>query len=719
MEVLRLFHALIRRKWLLVEAVAFFLAAALLLTALLPRQYQATAKVIVESSDSTSSILSELGLEEMALSLTSSSDEMQDKLALAVLRPVLTEVVWKLQLRDDDGRILLGDKLVATNALEDLLGAPRLQVTQAPGTRIILVQATTTDPELSRLMADTAVKVYVQQAEERARADLSQASTFVRGQLENVQRSLDQALASIAEAQRTDEVVDIETEVREAVGRVSDLLLAEEQGVITQRGLRAQIAEQQALESRESIDLVSPASTSSNATVRDLREALASLRRERDAELLEKTEKHPDVLLLDRRIAAAEAEMDKALHEQHELSPPLALLRSQLAAEQQKVLETRQAITRTTAALGAFPEKMRRLSQLELAADATEKLFVGLQQEQYQIGIASALTMSDLQFVEPALEPDRPVQPRLMVNLAAGLLLGVLCGIGLVFAFEYLDDSIRTPDDLRLVWDLPQLGTLPRHGRRDEPRLIVDMPAHAPVAEAYRTVRNSIAYATVDHPPHSLAVTSGIPEEGKSTVAMNLAISMARDGRRVVIIDADFRRPAQHRFFPDTGNHVGVTNVLLGEVRLEEALQALPIPGLQLLASGTLPGDPGALVESLKMRQLLLDVGRQCDVVVVDTPPVMVVHDAVVVGRQVDGLVVVVEAGRATRRILLDVRRRLESSGITPIGLVLNKLDRAPSLGGYDRYYREYYRADAGNGREPGRRRGRGDAEPAAGGGTA
>ena len=487
----------------------------------------------------------------------------------------------------------------------------------------------------------------------------------------------------------------MDSEVKAAVIRVSDMMLALEQSSATIVGLRSQIAEEQRNQSREGIDLVSPASIASNSQVRSLRDGLAELRQLREAELLDKTDQHPDVVLIDKQIEATTTELELALREQHELSPSVAQLRSQLVMEQGKGRELQQGIERITQEFGQYPDKMRRLAQLELAADATEQLFTALQQQQFQIAIAEALTMSDLQFVEPALEPVRPSKPRLVVNLVAGLLLGLMCGVALVFAFEYLDDSIKTPDELREVWDLQQLGSIPHYGKKDSSRLITDLPAHAPVSEAFRTVRNSIAYATLDKPPRYIAISSGIPEEGKSTVSMNLAISMARDGKSVVLVDADLRRPTQHRFFKSTNNHVGVTNVLLGEAKLEDAFQDLPVAGLKLLAAGTLPRDPGSLVESLKMRQLLMDISRNCDLVIVDTPPVMVVNDAVVLGRQVDQFILVVEAGRASRKILRDVRSRMEGAGMVPLGLVFNKLDTSGSTyGGYYRYYRNYYHAE-------------------------
>ena len=695
MEILHLYSALLRRKWLIIESVAFFLAAAVAVTMLLPKQYQATSKLIVESSDTTNSILSELGLEEVAMSLTSGSDDMQNKIALATMRPVLEEVIWKLQLRDDNGRLLLADKLLVAGTVEELMGAPLVKVTQAQGTDILLVMATSNDAEQSRLMADTLAQAYISQAQERARSDVREASRFVTDQLTIVETELDDALASISEVQQSEEIIDLDSEVKAAVARISDMMLSLEQTGASIQGLRAQIVEEQRNQGREDVDLVSPASMATNSQVRSLREELAELRRHRGAELLDKTEKHPDVVLIDQNIASTTAELERALNEQHELSPAIAQMRSQLVAERERATELAGSIERATLEFGQYPDKMRRLAQLELAAEATEKLFIDLQQQQFEIAIAEALTMSDLQFVEPALEPGRPSKPRLVVNVAAGLLLGLMFGMALVFGFEYLDDSIKTPDELREIWDIQQLGAIPHYGKKGTKRLITDLPAHAPVSEAFRTVRNSIAYATLDKPPRYIAVSSGVPEEGKSTVSMNLAISLARDGKRVVLVDCDLRRPTQHRFFPHTHNRVGVTNVLLGEAKLDDAYQEMPVPGFRLLSAGTLPRDPGSLVESLKMRQLLMDVARTCDIVIVDTPPVMVVNDAVVLGRQVDEFVLVVEAGKASRKILRDVRNRMEGAGLIPVGLVFNKLDTSDSaLGGYYRYYRSYYIAD-------------------------
>ncbi len=210
--------------------------------------------------------------------------------------------------------------------------------------------------------------------------------------------------------------------------------------------------------------------------------------------------------------------------------------------------------------------------------------------------------------------------------------------------------------------------------------------------EAFRTLRSAIGYATLDAPARMLAITSALPSEGKSTVLVNLAISYAQEGKRVLVVDCDLRRPSQHRFWPGSSNEHGVTTVLLGEKTLGEAIQHTGVDGLDLLSSGPVPPNPGKLVESLRLRQVLLEASRSYDLVLVDTPPIMVVNDASFIGRIVDHVIVLVESGATSRRVIADARNRLESGGVEPLGLVLNKLDYSTAGYGYY-YYRRAYRA--------------------------
>lgn len=240
------------------------------------------------------------------------------------------------------------------------------------------------------------------------------------------------------------------------------------------------------------------------------------------------------------------------------------------------------------------------------------------------------------------------------------------------------------------------MGIVPN--QRDGAPTIADRTATDPLTESYRTIRNSLVFASVDKPVQLLAVTSAVPGEGKSTVASNLAVSFAAEGKRTVLVDCDLRRPSQHRLYPSVSNHLGLTDVLSGQVETQKAIQETPVTGLSLLTSGKLPDDPGRLIESLRLRQLLLDLRRNFDVVVVDTPPVLVVNDALIIARAVDGIAIVVESGKTSRKLVSDLRGQCEGAGIEPLGVIVNKMDFfTTGYGAYMRAYAAYARMDDQN----------------------
>ncbi|MCA9687192.1 MAG: polysaccharide biosynthesis tyrosine autokinase, partial [Myxococcales bacterium] len=315
------------------------------------------------------------------------------------------------------------------------------------------------------------------------------------------------------------------------------------------------------------------------------------------------------------------------------------------------------------------------------------------------------------QMVEPALAPERHYSPKLLVNVIFGLVAGSVFGLGLAFLLEYIDDTVRTPEELQQVWGVPKLGVVPKFKLTGERRVVDELPTTHPISESYRTIRNGLMYASLDKPLRLIAVSSAVPSEGKSTFSVNLGISFAREGKRVLIVDCDLRRPAQHRNFPQVSNHVGLTDVLTGKTTVEEAVQETTVENLVMLTSGPTPADPGRLVESLRLRQLLLDLRKQYDVVLVDTPPCLVVNDSIVIGRAVDGLILVVESGSTSRKLVAEMKNRFDVSGLEPVGVVLNKLDFVSS--GYGYYYKAYRRYDQGDAApaEP--------SGPAAGGGAA
>ncbi len=683
MELLQAWAALRRRRWLFLQAVVFFVLGALALVAVLPRRWQSTARVSVDTSSASLSILADMDLSEMAQSLAGAGEDMQTKLALAQLRPVLEEVTWRLQLRDSDGKLLPPEKLLVPGIDGELLARPWVSITQQQGTNLILVTGTADSAELAALVADTLVDVYLAASIDRARADTRQALTFVQEEQKRLQAQLDRALTDVSVAQRAESIIDLDAETKAAVGRTSALVTAIGEADAQVADLQAQIRRRVETQRKENEDLVAPGTAATNDQVRSLRAGLTELRLLREKQLLDKTPKHPDIVALDTQIAATRKELATALREEHALDPAIEGLHAQVAGALERRDELLTLVRKTVEEAGAYPEKGRRIAELKVAADATQSIYRSLIEQEYQIAVADAMTVSDVKRVEAATPPDKHVAPKLLVMLVLGTVVGCAVGASLVFLAEYVDDSVSGPEALREAWDVPLLATIPRWRGPKGPdgapgrHLIHALPPNDPVFESYRSLRAALGFAGVDAPVDVLTVTSCAPGEGKSSVAMNLAVCMAHDGMRVVVVDCDLRRPAQHRAFPHLSNKDGVTTVLTQATTLADALQAVPVPGasgrVDLLPSGPIPQDPGRMVESLRLRQLLAELARTHDRVIVDTPPLLAVDDAIALAHASRGTVVVIESGTTTRRMLVDLRARLDAAGVAATGVVLNK----------------------------------------------
>ncbi len=295
----------------------------------------------------------------------------------------------------------------------------------------------------------------------------------------------------------------------------------------------------------------------------------------------------------------------------------------------------------------------------------------------------------------PATPPAKPSKPQPVRTGLLALPVGLVFGIGLVFLFEHLDDSIKSKDDLQQATGsgLPVLGLIPAVPWRDraQARVVSLENPSSPPSEAYRSLRTSVQFLALDGPLHCLQVTSGSQGEGKTTTAANLALMMARAGERpVVVVDCDLRRPRLHEFF-DLSNDIGFTSVLHGEVPVSAALQRFDDePGLSVLVSGPVPSDPSELLASRRTAEVLASLRADGALVLLDTPPVLPVTDALVVSKWVDATLLVTAAGQTTRRQVQRVIELLAQVDAPLVGTVLNQ---APSGGssGYGYGYGSYY----------------------------
>jgi succinoglycan biosynthesis transport protein ExoP len=295
-------------------------------------------------------------------------------------------------------------------------------------------------------------------------------------------------------------------------------------------------------------------------------------------------------------------------------------------------------------------------------------------------------TVVALKQLDAATTPTTPFEPRPAYNLALGTALGLLSGLLLALLLDALDRTVKTAVQAETVTSSPVLGLLPKL-KKGATGVITATDPDDPAAEAYRTLRTSVRFLDPDHPLQVLAVTSPSASEGKTTTAVNLAVALAQSGERVVLVDADLRRPSVASILGIEGA-VGLTDVVTRTAALDDVLQQWGSL-LTVLPSGPVPPNPSEIVGSQSMGSLLDELRERFDVVVVDAPPVLAVTDAVVLSTQVDGVLLVVRAGKTLRGLAIESRRRLDGVGAHVVGCVVNAVASSTAQGYYATYRHE------------------------------
>ena len=273
--------------------------------------------------------------------------------------------------------------------------------------------------------------------------------------------------------------------------------------------------------------------------------------------------------------------------------------------------------------------------------------------------------------VDTASYSANPVAPKPARNVALGLIVGLLLGFGLALLRQTLDTRVNSTDDLREAVDCPVLGAINHDPDIASNPLISDLAPHAPRAEAFRVLRTNLQFVDIDNPQKVFVVTSAVPDEGKTSTATNLAISLAQAGTRTLLIEGDLRRPKAHQQLKLDGA-VGLTSLLVGKVKLQDVLQCHQASGMDFIASGPVPPNPAELLQSKAMADLLRELRSGYDLVIIDAPPLLPVTDAALIAATADGALLVVRQGRSTRDQVRQAVDRLAHVDAALIGVVLN-----------------------------------------------
>jgi capsular exopolysaccharide synthesis family protein len=299
---------------------------------------------------------------------------------------------------------------------------------------------------------------------------------------------------------------------------------------------------------------------------------------------------------------------------------------------------------------------------------------------------------NNLRVVDPAVASNTPISPNVRLNVLAAAGIGFALAIAAILALEYMDDTLKSSEDVQRVLNLSTLGFIGRLGRaeREGDQLLTGSPTASPTWEAFRGLRTNLQFSTLDCPLELLLVCSAVPGEGKTTTACNLALSMTQTGMRVILCDADLRGPSMHQLL-DVPEEPGLTSLLIdNELPLESALQATRVPGLYVLPAGPIPPNPAELLGSHAMKQRVAEMEQAADLVIFDSPALLPVSDGAVLAAVLGSVLYVVDSANTRTEVARRGLAVLEQVGVKPIGVVLTKLRDTRQR--YSSYYRSAYR---------------------------
>jgi succinoglycan biosynthesis transport protein ExoP len=633
-------------------------------------------------------------------------------------RAVAEETVRRLGLHQDiaflEGRDERASGAAVSAESRDVQGSieqaaalirARLMVAPIRESRLVEVSYQDPKPERARQILSTLVNVYTDRNIDVALESTNSAAEWLEGQVQTLKTELEGSEANLHEYKKGNRILSVSLDeqsnmLRQEMQQLSTALTA----VKVRRAEVAAVAAELENEVPDGgVDLANPELLRDDV-LQKLRDALNDAVAEYDALIgAGKGEHHPLVASANARIAAARTALNQEVaNVRRAAQRDLAVVEREVADltalfehAQQRALE-----------LGGLELDYRRLERSKVN---TEKLYSLVIERSKESNLTRMMRFNNIQVIDPPLVPKVPVSPRVPLNMAIGLVGGLALGLFGAFAREMFDRSVKTPNDIEQELGLTFLGLLPRVGRNttsagynsrsaarrrrardgDPSRieLIVHEDPQSAISEASRGLRTNVSFMSPDKPYRSLLVTSATPSEGKTTVACCLAVAMAQAGHKVLLVDCDLRRPRLHRVFSKT-NERGVTSALIDRGSLKSAVVETEVPGLSLLASGPACPNPAESLQSNAFQSLLQELSDTYDRIVIDSPPIGPVTDAVILSTRVDASIMVIRALSTTRDAALHARRALEDVRANLVGAVLNAAD--PGRADYPYYYRYY-----------------------------
>ncbi len=592
--------------------------------------------------------------------------------------PILYEVVNRLNLQNEWGRG--GDKLPREVAYKILKNS--INVFQQRDTSLIVISVNRDNPDEAAEIANELSEVY-----RDSRLDI--AMKDARGAIDKIAEALKEQSLRVEEAEEEIQLLRTELDIAVMGGEgnidVGEIRMQQLEGdrLFAQKEMVEKQGLLEILEDLDDKDLIERASyitfdqfvSSTIQQIQDIDVQLSSLNADYGAN-------HPEVKRMQLQKDTLEDTLKKRLQ----------ALRNGLMTEYQIAKNNFESLEKVLSSVRSDTiesqgEKFRPFRNALADLETERFIYNQLKAKHRQEIITLQVPRNPVEIIDVAEPNRRPVSPNLFMNVLLSIFVGLGAGVGLAYFIEYLDTSIKTADDVERILGLPVLGLIPQ-----KVRPLIEEGPDSEHAEAYRVLRTNLAFTEGGSHRGAFCVLSGGAGEGKSTTVFNLAFVCAQQGEKVLLVDADLRRPVQHSIL-GVSNRFGLTNVLLRDVPVEEAIKATSVPNLHFLPSGRLPRTSLGVLDPKRIGELVASLKTKYDVVLIDTPPLVGISDSSIIAKETDGAIIVVQYRKYPREMLTKAKQMIEALGVTVVGAVLNNINvmRDDYYYYYHSYYSDYY----------------------------
>jgi len=611
--------------------------------------------------------------------------------ALKVVNMLSLETTYENYFKD--AKKVLADTKEKTKAeiLADIITSG-LVVTPVKNSKIVNVSFMSTNPDFAQVIANSVARAYVDELLEMRMSASRYSLEWMTKKAEEEKEKLEKAEKALQEYMRVNDIVTLQDKIAITPEKLSEFNAQLIKAETRRKELESLYGKVMAIGSNIKEAETIPA-IASDPTVQSLRNQI--IKAEQNIEELSKKygKKHPAMIRAEEELRVLEQKKEQ------EIKRVIGTIKNEYELARSNEQNLRRMLASSKAEALSLNEKFIQYGVLTREVETNRQLYDALIKRIKEQSVTEEVQSVNVWIVEKAEKPKSPVKPRKALNLLLGIIVGLFGGIGMAFFFEYIDNTIKLPEDVEERLGISVLGVIPLLESKEES--IIDLILKEPqsvYAESYKTIRTSILLSFADNPPKNVLITSMSQEEGKTVTSVNLAIAFARLGHSVLLVDADLRKPSVHTIF-NLNNLSGLSTYLAGATTDLEVIFKEPLSNLTVIPSGPMPPNPSELLGSSRMHDLISNIKSRFDIIIWDSPPLMTVTDGLILSKLLDATIIVVKAGKTTYEIvsrglkILKGRRETDVAARV-IGVVINAFDIKKTDKDYYYNYYTYYTSE-------------------------